>query len=404
MVWLLSPPPQSCASVWWIQIALFGNTRVRAAAQPPGQLVEVRTAPRIGLVRIALRFRASYECHPSDPLLPMQFAHRVSRLPAFFAVVTGSAATLLAVPLRAQPGVVFKWQRIPSFIDMDDAGSLPGERIALQWTCGESDASTLPALGSPVLRTLTLDGTAIQVRSTVTAADRKTPRKAVVLDTDTLRLFRGTVSIDKTHPNRLRVNPWLWTTAPAYAVCPELPDSADQKRSAEARLRDVELYYDLKNRQTIAFRTYTVGFSGISVPLRQRRGFTKGTDTIASAIPDALNLGAMLSFSGSSTRYQYVRHADTPLREPFRISVGTFALLGKGTVGTATSKLAATPVTTESSFLTISPGLAFTVHVKGVDIGVFAGPEYPLGGSDASKWDYKGRWWHGIGLGFVPGS
>ena len=146
----------------------------------------------------------------------------------------------------------------------------------------------------------------------------------------TRRSFRGTLFIDKKNASRLRVNPWLWTGVPAYLACPSLAGAEDTARSAEDRLRDVEFFYELRNRQTVDFHTQSVGFSGVTVPLRYRRGYAAANDSaVAGAIADPLSVGVLFGWTISRTRYPYVRDADNPLTQSRGVTVGVVALFGE---------------------------------------------------------------------------
>lgn len=315
------------------------------------------------------------------------------------------ATTGLSVRANAQQGVIWKSSRIPSFIEMEGVGGEEGNRILLRASCGPADSSSAPALGTAIVRQIELNGTTAQVASTVTEKDWK--RKTLVVDSMQLRSFAGTIFIDKKLPSRLRVNAELWKEAPAYLNCAVIPGTSDTARTAEDRLRDVEFYYELRNRQTVEFSTWTAGFSGVTVPLRYRPGYKASNDAVvAGAVADPLSIGVLFgrTFFGR-TRYQYVRDADNPLTQSRGVTLGVVALLGKGTVGPKTSMSAADPLSEgeEASFLTVSTGFAFTVQVRGVEVGFYTAPEYPLAGGASGKWDFKGKWWRGVGLAFNPG-
>ncbi len=309
----------------------------------------------------------------------------------------------MAATAQAQQGVLAKWSYIPTVITMPPAGNISGEQIPLRWNCGPSDTSAL-AIGTPIIRQVELNGRTMQLPSTVTAAER-IGRKTVPVDSVVRRVFRGTLFVDKAAPHRLRVNPYLWGKAPEYLRCDPIPGSVIATSSVEDRLRATEFFYELDNRQTVGFRTIAFGFSGVTVPLRYRPGYKAANGAqISGAVADPLSIGVMFGGSYSRLRYEFVRHADNPLRESVRWTLGTVALLGKGTVGASTSMSAAVPATADASFLTLSTGIALTANFRGVEIGAYTAPEYPLQGGVARKWDYRGKWWGGLGLSFVPGN
>ncbi len=318
------------------------------------------------------------------------------------ALLVGLAVSACA-PLRRVVAPA-RWSSIPTTITLNSLGDLPKDEIRLMSNCGAVvDDPTVPAVGSPIVRILTINGKAVEVTDTVKAADRQ-KRKDIEVSLDQSRSFSGTVFIDKTSPKRLRVNPWL-QTKPTWLDCPPAT-TADSNLTPAQRLREAEFFYDLENRQTVFFRTRTRGYSGVTVPLRYRRGYTaKNTNRteIASSVADPLNFGVQYTFSWSQLRYQYVRNVDTPLQESRRYGVGVMTLLGKATVNDKSSRSAETPVTTEASFLTLSIGPSATVNVRGIEVGLYAAPEFPLWGTDSGKWDFHSKWWFGVGLSFVPG-
>jgi hypothetical protein len=313
------------------------------------------------------------------------------------------AAFIAPTAARAQAGVIAKWSYIPPFIDMGSIGEKAGRRIHLKWTCGAPKTATDLPQGTAIVRQDEVNGKTIQYQATITAADRKLVRGDTAVDEHMSR-FWGTLFIDKKAPNRLRVNPYLWKEVPKELRCPPLPGDTNSMGDAE-RLRDVEFYYDLANRQTVAFHTVSLGFSGVAVPIRYRPGYTAEDNKaeIPGNVADPISIGALFGASYSRMRYQYVRNAENPLMESSRWTFGLFSSLGKGTVNAASSKSAATAVTVESSFPTLSIGPALMANVRGVDLGLFAAPEFALGGGDAKRWDFHGRWWWGAGLSFSTG-
>jgi hypothetical protein len=57
------------------------------------------------------------------------------------------------------------------------------------------------------------------------------------------------------------------------------------------------------------------------------------------------------------------------------------------------------PLTSKRSIAVVSPAIAGLVRIEGVEAGVFLGYEFGVG-SGAGKWDYHGRPWVGLGVGF----
>jgi hypothetical protein len=265
----------------------------------------------------------------------------------------------------------------------------------MMWACGDT-TRIAPPLGTAILRELTVDGKAFTFASVIDSADRPLSRKSVPVP-EQIHELHGTVALDKSVPGRINVNPFLWRENPSLR-CPAL--LGDHEKPLD-RLRSIPFYYQLKNRQTVAFPTYSVGFSGVAVPLRYRPGYKADNgEEIVGSVADGLTLGAMIGLSRSSLRYAFVEGSDNTIRESYKFTTGFFVALSKATVTASTSRAAQDTVTRESGFLTWSPGWALLASVRGVELGGFAGYEVPMIGGPAQQWDFRRRWWFGLGLSY----
>lgn len=320
-------------------------------------------------------------------------------------LVRSTLALLALLPLHAasaQITTIGRVMQIPLELKFKAVGDIPAETTPLMWMCGPATVETTLAVGTPIVREATVGKKKVTYNSTITEADRVAVATPVRVPA-TLGEIRGTIYVDKENPARLRVNPYLWPSVPEGVACDGAPAAVANGHTPTLgeKLRDVELYYELKNRQTVSLPTTGLALGAVTVPVRLRRAYTAGNGkpVDGGAVGD-FNAGVVVGRSWGRSRYQYVRNADNAITETTRFTLGAFTTLSKATVDSATSRSAATLVTRPVSFATMSVGATAMVNVRGVDIGLFVGPEFALGAGDAQKWDYNRKLWYGIGFGY----
>lgn len=165
-------------------------------------------------------------------------------------------------------------------------------------------------------------------------------------------------------------------------------------------VRDIDFYYKLENRQTVAFRYHAISFGAITIPLQYRLPYRadNGQD-----ISGDFGTGPAAALYGGYTwgkaSYTYLRHAENEIERDRSFTLGAFVGMSTVEVDSASSLSAAEPVTDETTVGVASLGVTGLLSFRGIEGGIFLGMDF-AGGDAGSKWDYDRRPWVGIGVGF----
>lgn len=162
--------------------------------------------------------------------------------------------------------------------------------------------------------------------------------------------------------------------------------------------RDV-YYYKLKNRQTLKLRFNEFTVSTLTIPIKYRFQGKKG---IPENFTTDLSGYIMASLGGGKSKFMY--------REEVGNKVNTWKLSGSILAGVSTVTLdslntsrtdSPSPLDSETSLTRglLSFGCGILGNYNKAGIGIFIGLDYGVGRL-AERWDYKGKPWVGLGIGY----
>ncbi len=301
----------------------------------------------------------------------------------------------LGTPLtaHAQPTQVGYRVSVPSEpIILRPLGGTPSEEdtVHLMWNHGPRRLNPDLPKGTTVTRTWTIMDDVEVTRSYTLTEDDSLEAKP-----SQARAYPGrkaTIYVDEDEPSRLHVNFWL----PSQPI----KDDSTGEMLTPDEVRDIDFYYDLENRQTVAFRFHAVSFGAITIPLQYRLPYTADNgqeiDGDFATGPTAALYGG---YTWGRARYTYLKHAENEIQRERSFTLGGFVGVSTVEVDSASSLSAAEPVTGETTVGVASLGITGLMSFRGVEAGLFIGMDF-AGGSAGSKWDYDRRPWVGLGVGF----
>jgi hypothetical protein len=204
---------------------------------------------------------------------------------------------------------------------------------------------------------------------------------------------RATIYVDEDEPSRLHVNFW-----PPKQPITRTGSSGDDITPDE--VREINWYYELKNRQSIAFRYHARSFGAVTIPLQYRPGYTADNGKrISESVGTGLNAAVYAGYTFGKVRYTYLEHAENEIQNVWSVTTGVFLGASTVEVDSATSLSADEPVENETNVGVLSPGVTVLFGYRGVEVGIFGGVDNAVG-SAGRKWDYNKRAWIGLGVGF----
>jgi hypothetical protein len=175
---------------------------------------------------------------------------------------------------------------------------------------------------------------------------------------------------DKENDHRLLINPWLILSNDEYIA------------------RDQLYFYELGNRQSVKINFRQWSFNVLTVPLKIRFG-SERTEFSSGA-----NLGALIGHTWGTTNFLH------------RTKIGNKQYDTKNTIGVliGIDKLEFSFIDdTDSELKTktavLAAGLGYLFSYEKFTFGVIGGVDYGLG-ENSSKWDFQGKYWLGITLGY----
>ncbi len=152
--------------------------------------------------------------------------------------------------------------------------------------------------------------------------------------------------------------------------------------------RDASYYYELENRQSVSLRFSSFSIKALSVPLKVRIGSDQ------YEFSSDANLGAFGGFSWGKTKITHMEHVGKAEKEIMR----TVGIL----IGTESLEFSFRDVNNENvdvETAVISVGAGFIYSYQKFTAGLTGGLDYALG-ENSSEWDYHGRPWIGIAIGY----
>lgn len=176
---------------------------------------------------------------------------------------------------------------------------------------------------------------------------------------------------EKKNSNKLYVNPWLL-----------------KFENNEYVDRDTVYYFELKNRQSVKIDFKQWSLNALTVPLKMRFGKNKTEFTTGA------NLGALIGYTWGTTNFVH------------RKQIGNKQYDTKCTFGffLGTDKLEFefednSNNTTKVKTAVLSTGLGYLFSYEKFTFGAVGGLDFSLG-ENSSEWDFQGRPWLGISLGY----
>ncbi|HEY5392381.1 MAG TPA: hypothetical protein VIJ57_09725, partial [Hanamia sp.] len=167
--------------------------------------------------------------------------------------------------------------------------------------------------------------------------------------------------------------------------------------------RNADYSIKLQNRESISFPYYSWDFGPVTIPIKQRFGYTKGNITIDPQLQTDLNVGVFGGFTMGRYRKRYEAGEPGELKDLSNLSF-TFG----GFLNISTAALDSTATTTgklpfakdkTATIGVVSFGAGVLTTFYNFQIGLFAGMDKGVG-TNAQNWNYNNKPWVGIGIGY----
>ncbi|HSU12534.1 hypothetical protein [Longimicrobium sp.] len=272
-----------------------------------------------------------------------------------------------------------------------DRAATAADTISLMWDYGPNHVNPNLRAGALVTRTEKADDTLelsypykLPTDDSIAAG----PSRALAFPG-----HRATIYVDEEQPSRLHVNFWPpvnpipRTDSPTVHLTPE-------------EVRDIDYYFQLKNRQSLQFRYHARTIGAVTIPIQYRPGYRANNgQQISASVGTGLTTAVYGGYTWGRVRYTYLNHGDNEIQKDWSITLGGFFGASTVEVDSATSLSAAKPVTSETNVGVLSPGLTVLAGFRGLEFGLFGGVDFAVG-SVAHQWDYDRRAWLGLGVGF----
>jgi hypothetical protein len=206
------------------------------------------------------------------------------------------------------------------------------------------------------------------------------------------RPLLGEVYVESGSPSVLRVRATGGDSATLVLADP-VPD---------ARAKRCNLTFDVRNGIDLGFASHAWVLNAIAIPVRVRPGFSANDAHVNSEVSTSLGAGVSLTYTRWGTWYAYREGVSSAVRTTNKMGVGPFVAFSTGTADKSSTKTDPQPLVDpeKASFVSVLPGLSFTISKFGIDLGIVGGIEHVLGSRAAQKWDWNNRPWYGINLGF----
>jgi hypothetical protein len=176
---------------------------------------------------------------------------------------------------------------------------------------------------------------------------------------------------EKENSNKLYVNPWL--------IKSDSGDYVDQ---------DKVYYYKLKNRQSVKINFKQWSFNALTVPLKMRFG-KDNTEFSTGA-----NLGALIGHTWGTTNFVHRKEVGNKQYD----TKNTFGLfLGADKLEFSFKDNTDTEIKIKTAVL--STGIGYLFSYEKFTFGATGGLDFGLG-ENSSEWDFQGRPWLGLSLGY----
>lgn len=264
------------------------------------------------------------------------------------------------------------------------------DTVHLLWNHGSRRLNPDLVKGNVVLRTWTVMDDVEVIRLHRLAED-----DSLEAEPSRARAYPGrkaTIYVDEDEPSRLRVNFWL----PSHPI---RNDSTGEMLTPD-EVRDIDFYYELENRQSVAFDFHAGSFGAITIPLQYRFSYTaENGEEIEGGFGTGPTAAVYGGYTWGKASYTYIEHAENEIRRERSYTVGGFLGVSTAEVDSSTSLSAAEPVADQTTVGVASLGVTGLMSFHGVEFGLFIGMDF-ASGSAGSKWDFNRKPWAGLGVGF----
>jgi len=162
----------------------------------------------------------------------------------------------------------------------------------------------------------------------------------------------------------------------------------------------------LDNREFISYNRTSVEFGALTIPFRRRYGYSKPSENgrvpieVKSDYTADFNVGVFGGFRYGKRRVRFEAPAQKELAN-LGVTIGPFFNLSTAALDQATTTAGKNPFGKDDK-ATIgvwSIGLGAMLDFYNLRLGVFWGRDNGFG-SDAKNWNYNGRSWLGLGVGY----
>lgn len=155
----------------------------------------------------------------------------------------------------------------------------------------------------------------------------------------------------------------------------------------------------LKNREYIPYNHKSLDLGALVIPFKYRFGYKKDSIEVKDDVVAGINIGAYAGYKITRSSLRNRKNTYTPTSIA-SLRIGAFLNLSSTTLDSITTTAGPEPMKGKSSqnIAVLSGGLGLMVDVRGLQVGVYGGWDFGLGGV-ARSWNYHGRRWLGFGLG-----
>ena len=175
---------------------------------------------------------------------------------------------------------------------------------------------------------------------------------------------------EEENSNKLYINPWLVNSKNGYIE------------------RDKVYFYELKNRQSVKIDFKQWSFNALTVPLKIRFGKEK------TEFSTGANLGALIGHTWGKTNFVHRSEIGNKQYDT-KHTFGGF--LGADKLEFSFQDANSSEVKVKTAVL--STGLGYLFSYENFTFGAIGGLDFSLG-ENSSEWNFQGRPWLGISLGY----
>lgn len=160
-------------------------------------------------------------------------------------------------------------------------------------------------------------------------------------------------------------------------------------------------YIKLANREYVSFHFNAIELGPLTIPFKFRPKTTRNGKDVDADMQADLNIGTYLGYSFGKVRYMYRKNEEkTPAK--LIISAGPFFSIAKVELDSSSTHTAAVPLSKKMNTVSLTPGFGVMADVYNFRVGLFTGWDFTVG-EKAKLWDYNGKIWFGLGVGYNIG-